>query len=162
MTHCRAFDASSSFPLHTHNHGSTLSDSTALPLATLAARQMSLLTRHNLGSLLHDLLALGEDHLDVAGVGHYTNESALSLTKSRTSKCGSHTVWVDTTVSTVRASPLLGSLVDLDVLDDQVAGIQTLGVGIGLGVLEQAEQELGGLDGPAGFGDTELLSLIHI
>jgi len=61
-------------------------------------------------------------------------------------------------VGTVCASPLLGGLVDLDVLDDQVAGIETLGVGVGLSVLEQTEKELGGLDGPAGLGDTELLA----
>ena len=61
-------------------------------------------------------------------------------------------------MGTVCASPLLGGLVDLDVLDDQVAGIETLGVGVGLGVLEQTEKKLGGLDGPAGLGDTELLA----
>jgi hypothetical protein len=61
-------------------------------------------------------------------------------------------------VGTVCASPLLGGLVNLDVLDDQVAGIETLGVGVGLGVLEQTEKELGGLDGPTGLGDTELLA----
>jgi len=61
-------------------------------------------------------------------------------------------------MGTVCASPLLGGLVDLDVLDDQVASIETLGVGVGLGVLEQTEKELGGLDGPAGLGDTELLA----
>ena len=63
-----------------------------------------------------------------------------------------------TTVSTVGAPPLLGSLVDLDVLDDQVAGVETLGVGVGLSVLEETEEELGGLDGPAGLGDTESLA----
>ena len=61
-------------------------------------------------------------------------------------------------MGTVCASPLLGGLVDLDVLDDQVASIETLGVGVGLSVLEQTEKELGGLDGPAGLGDTELLA----
>ena len=59
----------------------------------------------------------------------------------------------------VRPPPLLGGLVDLDMLDDQVAGVETLGVGVGLGVLQQTEQELGGLLGPAGLGDTELLAL---
>ena len=73
-----------------------------------------------------------------------------------------HTVRVDTTVSTVRPSPLLRCLVDLDVLNDQVAGVQTLGVGVGLGVLEQREQELGRLYGPAGAGDAELLACVHI
>lgn len=61
-------------------------------------------------------------------------------------------------MSTVCASPLLGRLVDLDVLDNQVAGVQALGVGVGLGVLEQTEEELGGLDGPASLADAELLA----
>jgi hypothetical protein len=62
------------------------------------------------------------------------------------------------TVRTVCPSSLLGGLVDLDVLDDQVAGVKTLGVGVGLGVLEEAQEELGGLGGPAGLRDTELLA----
>lgn len=63
-------------------------------------------------------------------------------------------------MSTVCAPPLLGGLVDLNVLDDQVAGVKTLGVRVGLGVLKQAEQELSRLDGPAGLRDTKLLSCI--
>lgn len=61
-------------------------------------------------------------------------------------------------MGTVCSSTLLGSLVDLDVLDDQVAGIQTLGISVGLSILEQTEQELGRLDGPSCAGDTPLLS----
>ena len=61
-------------------------------------------------------------------------------------------------MGTVRAPALLGGLVDLDVLDNQGAGIEALGVGVGLSVLEETEEELGGLDGPAGLGDTELLA----
>jgi hypothetical protein len=61
-------------------------------------------------------------------------------------------------VGTVRASPLLGRLVDLNVLDNQVAGIETLGVGIRLSVLEQVRQELRRLDGPASLGHAELLA----
>lgn len=61
-------------------------------------------------------------------------------------------------MGTVCAAALLGGLVDLDVLDNQVAGVKTLGVGVGLGVLEEREDELGRLDGPAGLGDTELLA----
>jgi hypothetical protein len=63
-----------------------------------------------------------------------------------------------TTVGTVCAPALLGSLVDLDVLDDQVAGVESLGVGVGLGVLEETEKDLGGLDGPASTGDTHGLA----
>ena len=51
------------------------------------------------GCLLNNLLTLGQDHLDVARVRH---------------------VGVDATVGAVGAAPLLGGLVDLDVLDDQV------------------------------------------
>jgi hypothetical protein len=57
-------------------------------------------------------------------------------------------------VGTVGSSALLGGLVDLDVGDDQVGGVKTLEVSVGLSVLEETEQELGGLDGPAGTGDT--------
>ena len=61
-------------------------------------------------------------------------------------------------VSAVRPPSLLGGLVDLDVLDNQVARVETFGVGVGLGVLEQAEQEVGRLDGPASARDTKLLA----
>ena len=61
-------------------------------------------------------------------------------------------------MSTVCSSSLLWCLVDLDVLDDKVVGIETLGIGVGLSVLEETEEELGGLDGPSSLGDTELLA----
>lgn len=63
-----------------------------------------------------------------------------------------------TTVSTVCSSTLLWCLVDLDVLDDQVAGIETLGIGVCLCVLEKSEEELSRLYWPSCAGDTELLS----
>ena len=61
-------------------------------------------------------------------------------------------------MSTVGAAALLGGLVDLDVLDNQVGGIETLSIGVGLGVLEETEEELGRLDGPTGAGNTPLLA----
>ena len=61
-------------------------------------------------------------------------------------------------VGAVRTAALLRRLVDLDVLDDQVARVEALGVGVGFGVLEQREEVLGRLDGPAGAGDAELLA----
>jgi hypothetical protein len=61
-------------------------------------------------------------------------------------------------VGTVSAPALLGGLVDLDVLDNEVGGVETLGVGVGLSVLEETEKDLGGLDGPAGTGDTHRLA----
>lgn len=59
---------------------------------------------------------------------------------------------------TICPTTLLGRLVDLDMLHDQVARVETLGIGVGLGVLEQAEEELGGFLGPAGAGDAELFA----
>jgi hypothetical protein len=61
-------------------------------------------------------------------------------------------------MSTIRASPLLGRLVDLDVLDNEIIGVQALAISIGLSILQQALQELSGLDGPAGLAHTELLA----
>lgn len=61
-------------------------------------------------------------------------------------------------MGTVGAAAALGSLVDLDVLDDKVAGVKALGVGVGLGVLQEVDEELGGLLGPAGLADTPLLA----
>ena len=40
-------------------------------------------------------------------------------------------------------------IADLDVVDDQVVGVQALVLGVALRVLEHVEQELGGLEGPA-------------
>lgn len=65
------------------------------------------------------------------------------------------------TVRTVCPAALLGSLVDLDVLDDESTGVEALGISVGLSVLEETEEELGGLDGPAGLGDTELLACLQ-
>lgn len=62
-------------------------------------------------------------------------------------------------MGTVCSATLLWGLVDLDVLDNEVSGVETLGVGVGLSVLEETEEELGGLDWPSGAGDTKLLSL---
>lgn len=63
-----------------------------------------------------------------------------------------------TTVGTVGASPSLGGLVDLDVLDNEVTGVETLGVGVGLSVLEEVGEERGGLDGPASLADAPLVA----
>jgi len=89
-------------------------------------------------SLLDNLILLGNNDLDVGWVGH---------------------VWVDTSVGTVCASSLLWCLVDLDVGDNKVGGVETLDVGVGNSVLEETEKELGGLLWPATLGGTELLSL---
>lgn len=56
-------------------------------------------------------------------------------------------VRVDAAVGAVCSSTLLHRLVDLDVLDDQLLRVEALGVRVGLGVLEQAQQEFGRFDG---------------
>ena len=63
-------------------------------------------------------------------------------------------------MSTVSTTTLLRCLIDLDVLDDQIAGIEALGVGVCFCVFEEAEEEFGGFFGPAGFGDAELFPCI--
>ena len=89
-------------------------------------------------------LALGEDDLDVARRGH---------------------VGVDATVGTVGAATLLGGGIDLcnidyrtcfikkgsnlDVINNERVNVETLDLGIGLGVLEHAEQDAARLLGPA-------------
>ena len=87
--------------------------------------------------LRNRLLRLRQDQFNVARIRH---------------------VGINAAVGAVRAATLLRSLVDLDVLDDQLGGVEALCVGVGFGVLEQADEELGGFDGPAGFRDAELFA----
>lgn len=115
-----------------------------------------LLTDNSL-RFLDRLLSLGEDELDVAGVGHVGIDLQRILASQITWSQAEDSITY-TTVSTVCAAALLGGLVDLDVLDDQVTGVETLSIGVGLGVLKETEEELGRLNGPAGAGDTELLA----
>ena len=58
-------------------------------------------------------------------------------------------------MSTVCASPLFRGLVDLDVLDDEIAGVEAFGISIRFCVLEETEEEIGGFDGPATFCGAE-------
>jgi hypothetical protein len=110
--------------------------------------------------LLNSLISLGEDELDVARVGHVGVDLSILLVsgesaRTRPAKKSGKTY---AAVGTVCPAALLGGLVDLNVLDDQVAGVEALGIGVRLSVLEEAEQELGRLDGPPSTGDTPLLA----
>jgi hypothetical protein len=60
-------------------------------------------------------------------------------------------------VSTVCTSPLFRGLVDLDVFDDEIAGVEAFGISICLCVLEETEEEIGGFDGPATLCGSECL-----
>lgn len=66
---------------------------------------------------------------------------------------------IDTTMGTVGTSALMGSLVDLDVLDFKKLLVQTFALGVGSQVGKKIFQNLGTLDGPATLGGTELFSL---
>lgn len=63
-----------------------------------------------------------------------------------------------TTMGTVSPSPLLWGLVDLNVGDQEIGGVETLSVGVGFSVPKEAKKELGRLLRPAGAGDTKLLA----
>lgn len=106
--------------------------------------------------LLDRLLTLGNDNLDVAGVGHVRVD--LNQKVSLWPMCSRVVGSTYASVSAVSPSSLLGSLVDLDVGDNEVGGVKALDIGIGLSVAEKSEKELGRLNGPASAGDTELLS----
>ena len=84
------------------------------------------------------LLLLNQRHLDVAGRRH---------------------VGVDPSVGPVGPPPHVRGTVDLDVLDDQVVGVQSLVLGVGLCVLQQVEKELAGLGRPAALGGAVNLGL---
>ncbi len=92
----------------------------------------------NIVRLLNSLLGLGQDKFDVARVRHVRvdldgrRRSASSLATSQEESINLLGPWA----RYVRLR-CLGGLVDLDVLDDQVASIESLGVGIGLGIPEK-------------------------
>lgn len=62
-------------------------------------------------------------------------------------------------MGTVGTTALLGGLVDLDVLDNAGLKVKTLSLSVGLGVLQEGQDVLGTLNGPASLGDTMDLGL---
>ena len=66
---------------------------------------------------------------------------------------------VNTAVSTVSTTTTLGGLVDLNVLDNKVLSVQTLGISVGTSVLKKVSDELDALDRPTGLGNAELFTL---
>merc|ERR1719370_2310119 len=55
--------------------------------------------------------------------------------------------------------PHLGSTIDLNVLNDQVVGVQSLVLGVALSVLEELQKELSGLQRPSSLGGSMNLGL---
>ena len=58
----------------------------------------------------------------------------------------------------VSSSSLLGCLVDLNVLDDQVVSVEAFAISVGFSVLEETKEKFGGLDWVSGFGDAKCLA----
>ncbi|KAF4512684.1 hypothetical protein G6O67_000033 [Ophiocordyceps sinensis] len=135
--------------------------------AALPRVKSQLLAADDLVRLLHHLVALGQNQLDMAGVRHVGVDLAeAKLAESRSASIPprpSARDWRESTyptVGTISSAALLGGLVDLDVLDNQGAGVEALGIRVGLGVLQKVQKELGRLEGPPGLGDTELLACV--
>ena len=61
---------------------------------------------------------------------------------------GGH-VGVDSAVGAVRSAPHLRGAVDLDVIDDEVVDVEAFVLRVGFRVLQQGEEEFGGLLRPA-------------
>lgn len=68
-------------------------------------------------------------------------------------------VRVDATVGTIRTTTEARRPVNLDVVDDQPVNVQSPVVGVGFGVLQQLQQELGRLLGPTANGRVPVLGL---
>merc|ERR1719411_303049 len=63
-------------------------------------------------------------------------------------------VWIDTTMSPISSSAHFRCAVHLNMIDDQMIGIQTLVFGIGFGVFQQVQQEFGGFLRPSTLGSS--------
>ena len=114
---------------------SNCSPQTSTPLSCV--QSALLLVQQRLLTPLHDLLAFCQDHLDVTRVAH---------------------VWIDSAVSSVCSTSLFGCLIDLDMFNDQVAGIEAFDISVGFGILEKSEKEFSRFDRVAGTGDSELFA----
>lgn len=124
-------------------------------LSTLPGVEVGLLAADDGWRLLNDLLPLRKNHLDMAWVRHIRVNLYL-----RCQVLSYRTKYLRTypSVGTIGASPLFRGLVDLNVPDNEVAGVEAFGVRVRFRVLEKTEKEFGGLDRPPRLRDTELLA----
>jgi len=97
-------------------------------LALQLLGRLLLLRRLVLSSAFHlNVILLRENDFDVTGRGH---------------------VGVDSAVGAVRSAPHLRGAVDLNVVDDEMVHVEAFVLRVGFRVLQQREEELGGLLGP--------------
>ena len=108
--------------------------------------------------LLLRQLSLGElDGLLARGLGSL--DVLLLLLSEELNVARSVHVGVDSSVGSVSSSSAALGLVALNVGEDQLLNVQRLALGVGDQVLEQTDDHLGGLHGPATLGVLELLGL---
>jgi len=119
------------------NPGNYLVLSNQLLLGELSLGELDWLLARGLWSLDVVLLLLGED-LDVAWSAH---------------------VWTNSTMGSVGSSSASLSLVALNVGQNELLNIERLGLGVRDEVLQETNDNLGGLDWPATLGVLELLGL---
>jgi len=117
---------------------------------------MSLLFNKSMWYLLYNFFAFGENQFDVAWVGHVRIDLKVV-------NCGKKEYYCEWLVaypamSAICTSPLFRSLVDLDVLDDEIAGVEAFGICIRFCVLKKTEEEFGGFNRPTTFRGTECFS----
>jgi hypothetical protein len=115
-----------------------LGRSSSLALGTTGSTLLGLLEDGRTGD---GLVLLSENDLHVARVGHEG---------------------VDASVGAVQATADLGGSIDLDVGDVELVEVQVLERSVGLSILEQVQEELAGLLGPAGEGAREMLVLLGL
>lgn len=96
-------------------------------------------------ALLGELALVEADNIGGLSLG----DLGGGLSKEDLGVDGVTLVRVDTTVSTVRAAAGLGGLLDDNVADDKLLGLEALGLSVGLGVLKEGKEELDRLDGPS-------------
>jgi hypothetical protein len=111
--------------------------SNQLLLGQLSLGELDWLLARRLGSLDGGLLLLSED-LNMARSVHVRTNS---------------------TVSSVCSSSASLSLVALNVGQDEIVNVERLGLGVGDEVLQESNDDLGGLDGPTTLSVLELLGL---
>ena len=122
--------------------------------SSLPRVQPGLFPMNNLGSLLYDLRTLCQNQLNVARVRHvWVDLNSCQYFSSIEGLLSTYT-----TMCTICPASLFRSLVDLNVLNDQIARIQSLGICVRLRILQKRKEMFGRLDWPSGSRNTKLLS----
>ena len=136
--HARVASKASHSPDRSPIYRSRTLNSSPHTLAPLSRTQpQPLFPLRNMWTLLYDLLALRQHHLHMTWIAH---------------------IRVDPTVRTVRPTTLLGRLVHLNMLHNEVRRIKPFSISVGFRVLQQINKVGRGFHRPARFGDAEFFA----